>query len=61
MFNKGERLKKNRRNVNKYPKGIGLGNVFRNYLRKNKKQLIFFEGFLYFLLKWCQNFLKIIY
>ena len=33
-----------KKKVNKYPKGIGLGNIYKNLYNK-KKQLMFFTAF----------------
>ena len=40
-------------NVNEYPKGIGLGIIFRIILWQNDEVINFSDSFLYFLLKWC--------
>lgn len=39
----------NKGKFNKRLKGIGLGDIFRNFLCKRKKATDFFDSFLYFL------------
>lgn len=36
------------RKVNRYLKGIGLENIFRNFLSDEKNATEFFDSFLYF-------------
>jgi len=44
--------------VNKYPKCISLGNIYRNFLREKKKVTNFFNSFLYLHKSDIKNFLK---
>ena len=42
------------------PESIGLENIFKNFIgkEKKKKKIIFFYNLLYFLWEWYQTFLK---
>ena len=54
-------LKLTKGKVNRWSKIINLENIFKNFYAKRKKRINIFNGFLYFMLKWCQNIPKIIY